>query len=99
MPKFELEEEVKNEVLIAKKYKVVLHNNNTTPFEVVEDILMDVFKRTESEAEAIAMNVHVLGKGIAGTYAKDIAVAKSHKAMKYAQEEGFPELLFTVEEE
>ena len=64
-------EKLKEEV--PKKYKVIFHNDDYTPFEFVIFILIDYFSKDESEAFQIAKNIHNDGKGIAGVFTKDIA--------------------------
>jgi len=73
-----------------KKYKVVFYNDDFTPMHLVTLILMEVFKKGESEAESITMRVHRGGKGIAGVYQKDIAETKVATATMYARQAGYP---------
>ena len=73
-----------------KKYKVILLNDDYTPMDFVVAILEKIFKRTKSEAEAIMLEVHKTGKGIAGVYPFDIASTKLGLAMQWARHKEHP---------
>lgn len=78
-------------------YCVVMHNDDFTTMEFVVDVLIDIFKKNEAEAEVLMMKVHHEGKAVVGKYPYDIALTKVGKALKRAQSEGFP-FRMTVEE-
>jgi Uncharacterized conserved protein len=90
----------KNKVKVSKPkhYIVVMHNDDYTTMEFVIHILMSIFNKKIEEANNIMLDVHKVGKGIAGIYPYDIAVTKVSMAMSAAEEEGFPFKL-TIEEE
>lgn len=58
------------------KYNVIIHDNPFTSFEEVILIVSRVFDKTEQDAGRIAMRVHEEGKGVCGTYDKEIAESK-----------------------
>lgn len=58
------------------KYKVIIHDNPITSYEEVIFILSRCFEKNEEEAFQIANKVNTSGKGICGTYTKEIAEAK-----------------------
>lgn len=89
----------KNEVKIKKpkQYKVVMYNDDYTTMEFVINILVSVFNKKLIEAEKIMLDVHEIGRGIAGIYSYDIAITKVSTAMSMAKEQDFPFKL-TVEE-
>lgn len=70
--------------------KVVLYNDDYTTMEFVIEILVEIFHKSVSEAEAIMMAVHQAGKGIAGIYTYDIAVTRANMATSRARKNGFP---------
>lgn len=80
------------------KVKVVLHNDDFTPFEFVIDILQDIFGKSQDEAVLLAMAIDQVGRGVCGAYVKDIAEVKQMKVQKLAQEAGHP-LKCTLEPE
>lgn len=79
-------------------WKVVLLNDDTTPMEFVIDILKGIFKHAEDKAQAITLEVHETGAGIAGVYSYEIAEHKGIEATTLAKENGFP-LKVKIEEE
>jgi ATP-dependent Clp protease adaptor protein ClpS len=78
-------------------YHVVLLNDDYTPMMFVVDVLEDVFQKPPAEAFRIMMQVHVNGRGVAGSYTWEIAETKADKVAVIAREAGFP-LKATVEE-
>jgi len=67
------------------KYKVVMLNDDFTPMDFVVLLLVNLFRKTSDEAEAIMTEVHEKGKGVAGIYTKDIAETRVHQANSIAQ--------------
>jgi len=78
-------------------YHVVLLNDDYTPMMFVVDVLEDVFQKAPAEAYRIMMQVHLNGRGIAGSYAWEIAETKADRVAAIARDAGFP-LKATVEE-
>jgi ATP-dependent Clp protease adaptor protein ClpS len=79
-------------------FKVLLHNDDFTTMEFVVFILKTVFNKGPQEAQAIMMQVHQQGVGIAGVYTHEIAEAKVDKVSDLARGSEFP-LLCTMEED
>lgn len=71
-------------------YNVILINDDFTPFDFVIYVLMDIFNKNAEEAWKITNNVHNQGKGIAGTYVRDIAETKSITTTKLAAANEYP---------
>lgn len=90
--------ETRKKVQKPPRFKVLLHNDDYTTMEFVVMLLMAVFHKSEDDAYAIMMAVHLAGVGIAGVYPFEIAEAKVSKAMELARANQFP-LLCTIEEE
>jgi len=80
----------KVEVKIPKSYNVVLLNDDFTPMDFVVDVLMKIFGKNEEEAVRLTLEVHNKGKGIAGTYTRDIAETKALAAQQMAKAEEHP---------
>jgi len=70
--------------------KVVLLNDNFTPWDFVMAILVYVFHKGVDEAGRITTNVHNKGRGEVGVYPRDIAETKVVQVQDYADEYGFP---------
>lgn len=78
-------------------YNVVLLNDDYTPMEFVVLILETFFSLTRETATRIMLNVHTQGKGICGTFTRDIAETKTAQVNDFARENNHP-LLCTMEE-
>ncbi len=92
--------ETKQEKKLAKPrmYKVLLHNDHYTTREFVVAILIEVFRKTETDAVQIMLHVHQRGVGVAGVYTFDVAATKIRQVEELARENEFP-LLLTMEPE
>ncbi len=78
-------------------WKVILHNDNYTPFDFVIALLCEVFHKSVEDATAIAAHVHSAGKAQIGLYTKEIAISKATMATQLAEEHEHP-LLTTMEQ-
>ena len=81
-----------------KKYNVCLVNDDYFTMDVVIDILVKVFRKNQTEAEAIMLEVHNNQKGLCGVYSFEIASTKVAQVKSLAREKGFP-LKAIMEEE
>ena len=71
-------------------FKVILHIDDYTPMEFVVWILETLFHKPTPEAERIMLEVHQIGRGIAGIYTSEIAEQKVYEAKELAQTHEFP---------
>ena len=81
-----------------RRYKVTIYNDDFTTMEFVVMILIQVFFKSQAEAETLMLQVHHSDKAVVGIYSYDVAVSKVRKATNMAREAGFP-LRLTVEPE
>jgi ATP-dependent Clp protease adaptor protein ClpS len=79
-------------------YKVLFHNDNYTTMEFVIAVLREVFRKSESDAVSIMLNVHRNGFGVAGVYTFEVAETKINKTHQLAEASEFP-LKLTMETE
>lgn len=86
------------EVKKPRMFKVLLHNDDYTTMEFVVHVLMQFFRKSETEATQIMLTVHHKGVGVAGLYTLDTATTKSAQVIEYARENQMP-LICTVEPE
>jgi ATP-dependent Clp protease adaptor protein ClpS len=93
-----LDEDVTIKFTLPKKYKVILLNDDHTPMEFVVQLLVNLFHKSDSEAEVITIAIHHEGKGIAGIYNYEVAEQKVHEATTISRTNGFP-LSLKIEEE
>jgi ATP-dependent Clp protease adaptor protein ClpS len=93
-----VEEKVVVSLQPPKLWKVVFLNDDSTPMELVIDLLTGIFKHNESKAKDITLEIHETGSAIAGIYPFEIAEQKGLEATSVARQQGSP-LRITVEEE
>ena len=77
-------------------YKVILLNDDYTPMEFVVHILEMFFGMHREKAVRVMLQVHTEGKGVCGTYAREIAETKVAQVNEYSRENQHP-LLCTME--
>lgn len=78
-------------------YRVILLNDDFTPMDFVVYVLQVYFHKDAETAERIMWQVHHEGKGVCGTFPKDIASTKVEQVVRYARQNGHP-LQCTMEE-
>ena len=93
-----IDEKIDEIVLEPPRYKVVLLNDETTPMEWVIEVLVSIFKHSETTAKEITLAIHSEGSGLAGIYSYEIAEQRSLEAVSASRERGFP-LQLKLEEE
>jgi ATP-dependent Clp protease adaptor protein ClpS len=81
-----------------RPWKVLLHNDDFTTMEFVIHILITYFRKTETEATYIMLQVHRKGTGTAGVYPRDVAETKVREVTDEAREHQMP-LKVTTEPE
>jgi len=77
-------------------YRVVLLNDDYTPMEFVIDILMMFFSMNQEKSTQVMLAVHTQGKGVCGTYSRDVADTKAAQVNQFARDNKHP-LLCEVE--
>jgi ATP-dependent Clp protease adaptor protein ClpS len=90
-------EHAKSKVKPPKKFHVVLLNDDFTPMEFVVEVLQKFFKMNEQQANAVMLKVHHDGKGICGTYSREVAEMKVMQVNRYSREHQHP-LMCQMEE-
>ena len=71
-------------------YQVVLLNDDKTPMDYVTDLLVVAYGHERGQATRIMRAIHERGRGVAGTYPRDIAEAKLADTHTSARKCGFP---------
>ncbi len=79
------------------RYQVVLLNDDFTPMEFVVEVLQRFFQMDQDQATQVMLHVHTRGKGVCGTYSREIAESKVALVNDYAREHQHP-LLCSMEE-
>lgn len=86
------------DLMEPRRYEVTIYNDDFTTMEFVVMILIQVFFKSQAEAETLMLQVHHSDKAVVGIYSYDVAVSKVRKATNMAREAGFP-LRLTIEPE
>lgn len=71
-------------------YKVILLNDDFTPMDFVEYILMSIFNKSKEEANKIVFKVHNNGSGVCGIYSYEIAETKVTQVLSIARRNQYP---------
>ncbi len=80
----------RNKTRKPSMYKVLMMNDDYTPMEFVVHVLQHFFNLSNSQANAIMLNVHQRGIGVCGIYSYEVAEAKATKVMEYARQNEHP---------
>jgi ATP-dependent Clp protease adaptor protein ClpS len=76
-----------------KMYKVIFLNDDYTPMEFVVFLLMNIFRKGETEAKSLTNEIHTKGSAIAGVYTHEIAETKVAHAFKHIHDHQHPLML------
>ncbi len=90
-------EEAKPEIKEPPLYKVMLMNDDYTPMDFVVHILENYFSMDHEKATSVMLNVHHRGRGLCGTFTRDVAETKTVQVNDYARTNDHP-LMCTMEE-
>jgi ATP-dependent Clp protease adaptor protein ClpS len=85
-----IEEEQKVKLKRPPMYKVILLNDDYTPMDFVVHVLQIFFGMEKDLATHIMLQVHINGKGICGTYSREVAETKVIQVNNYARENQHP---------
>lgn len=83
---------------LVPMYKVLVHNDDVTPFDFVIYVLMDVFKRDDKQAVNIAMEAHNKNVALVVVLPLEQAELRVDQAHSMSAAQKFP-LKFTYEKE
>ena len=72
------------------KYDVIFLNDDVTTVEFVLKVLVNIFHKTNEQAQTITKHIHEKGKGVVGTYLYEIAEQKGIETTVLARDEGYP---------
>lgn len=77
-------------------YQVVLLNDDFTPMEFVVYVLEHFFSMDRPKATRVMLHVHTQGKGLCGTFVREIAETRVAQVNEYARSKNHP-LLCSME--
>lgn len=73
-----------------RRFAVVFHNDDYTTMEFVVHVLIKFFRKSETEATHIMLNIHHKGFGVVDLFPRDVAETKAAMVMEYAKDNGHP---------
>lgn len=82
-----------------RRFKVIMYNDDFTTMDFVVMILVQVFLKSEEEANDLMLQIHHFDRAVVGIYSYDIAISKAKKATNMAREQGYPLRLTTEPED
>lgn len=71
-------------------FKVVLLNDDFTPMDFVVEVLCRLFAMTEDQSVQVMLAIHQQGKGVCGTFTRDVAESKVAQVTHAAQAHEHP---------
>ena len=86
------------EIKEPSRYNVLFMNDDYTPIDFVQSLLIDIFYHKPDDSEELAKLIHEKGKAIVGTYTYEVAEQKSIESTTMARSAGHP-LQVTIEQE
>lgn len=89
-------EEARPKLKKPPMYQVVLLNDDFTPMEFVVHVLEQFFAMDRTKATRVMLHVHTQGKGLCGTFVREIAETKVAQVNEYARSKNHP-LLCSME--
>jgi len=89
-------QEAKPKLKRPPMYKVILNNDDYTPMDFVVHILEIFFSLDRENSVRIMLEVHTRGRGICGTFTREIAETKVSQVNSFSREHQHP-LLCTME--
>lgn len=97
-PRRRTETQPAEETRLAPRWKVLLHNDETTTFEFVTGLLVSLFRKDEAEAERLTWEVHDQGAAVVEVTSYERGELYVEQVRSLARPRGFP-LCATLEPE
>jgi ATP-dependent Clp protease adaptor protein ClpS len=94
----EIQEETDERQDWESLWRVIIHNDNVTPYEFVIDILLRIFGLDRPKAELVTWTAHTTGIAYVTSLPRKEAERRVGKAHFAASLEGYP-LTFSIEPE
>jgi ATP-dependent Clp protease adaptor protein ClpS len=93
-----IDEKISDVIMEPRRFKVIFLNDDVTPMEFVIELLMAVFRHTETSAKDLTLKIHNDGSAVVGIYTHEIAEQRLFESTQLARNSGFP-LQVRAEEE
>ena len=86
----QIDEKIKQKNAEPNLYKVIMLNDDATPMDFVIDVLVQIFKHSETTARDLTTKIHEEGSAIVGVYTFEIAEQKGLETTNLGRSSGFP---------
>ena len=86
----QIDEKIKQKIAEPNLYKVIMLNDDATPMDFVIDVLVQIFKHSETTARDLTTKIHEEGSAIVGVYTFEIAEQKGVEVLLSARNQGYP---------
>jgi len=86
-------------VVEPKRYKAIIHNDDTTPVDFVAMVLTEIYRKSVDEAWDLTMQTHNDGSAVIKYGLKGYLESLSDDALAAARKYGFKDFTITNEEE
>ena len=86
----QIDEKIKQKIAEPNLYKVIMLNDDATPMDFVIDVLVQIFKHSETTARDLTTKIHEEGSAIVGVYTFEIAEQIGLETTNLARSSGFP---------
>ena len=80
----------KQKLKTAKRFDVILLNDDYTTMEFVVEVLRRFFHKEFKAAESIMLKIHIDGKAVCGTYSYDVAQTKVTQVIDFSRQNEQP---------
>ncbi len=70
-------------------YNVIITNEGNPPSEFINCVVQDFFHKSNADLEVIAKDLAAEGKGILGTYTREVAEMKMDEIVRFAKENNY----------
>jgi ATP-dependent Clp protease adaptor protein ClpS len=97
-PEIKILDETEEETELEPLYRILIHNDHTTPMDFVVQVLKTIFYLSNDRALAVMMTAHITGTAYVQTVSRSEAEKRVQKAHFAASLEGYP-LQFSMEPE
>ncbi|MBI5366684.1 MAG: ATP-dependent Clp protease adaptor ClpS [Planctomycetes bacterium] len=81
---------------LAPLYRVLIHNDDVTPMDLVVQVLTQFFRKAQAEAVEIMLTAHLSGVALVAVLPLEEAEFRVDQAHSYARARNYP-LTFTYE--
>ena len=72
------------------RFQVLLLNDDYTAMAFVVQVLKQFFAKSETQAQALMLKVHIEGEAVCGVYSHDIAQTKVTQVIDFARQNAQP---------